>query len=1267
MRRSPPTFFSVGLVLIFLVCLFPSSFPSILATAGGGVVLNEISYNPIGSDTNHEWIEVWNNSAVTIDLTGWKLYEASTNHGLTVYQGTFNIVPNGYAVLTASGSIFLNDHPGFVGTVIDTTFSLSNTGETISLKDTTGSAVDTIIYSSSQGADGNGKTLERNHDGIFVESMIDSGTPGEQNSVINNPANDNANNINQNGNENSNGNTNENLNNNENDNINGNSNSSVEGNNNINENSNSIVLLAPGDLLVNEVFPVPSSNSNSNEWIELYNNSNSPIDLSFLTIEDNVADPKPLGGLVSPFSYVVLDPSPISLNNDGDIVLIKNREGTVIDQMQYGNFNNNGNNAPKPSYNQSIIQSIGRYPNLQDTGIDKDDFKAFGNPTKGSENIVNNHPPVAIITVQYPYKTSGKAPFSFNVTGEQSYDIDGDSLSYVWSYGDGGGSMDENPLSYKYYVPDNYMVRLTVTDNWGAYDTAKVYVTVEASSTGGGASSTPTCNTRETLDYILLSEVLPNPIGPDSENEFIEIVNKDAKDVNLCNWKLDDKEGGSPPYTIRSDLILRSGEYRVFMVTETKITLNNDEDDVRIIDPNGKIVDSIHYTHPPEGKSYARVKVKQASLQPRFIASSNIAIGYEEQYAWEWDSPTPGEDNDTPVEFKGVIINELFPNPIGTDTEREFIELYNTSSQSVDLNGWSLSDESGTQFTFSEETILENGMYLAIPYVQSKITLNNDTDTVQLNDNLGRLQDEITYENGGEGMSYSRFVNNPSYLQDSDWEWVPPTQGAENKRESLSVWADPPGGQYEGSMTVSLLTNKQGAKIFYSFSGEATPDEQFEYIKPILLNRSTELWFWAFTSETDVTQIKNERYTITPPSNVTSGPIIISEIYPNPEGKDAGNEWIELRNIAHDPISLLGWYITNKNKKKMALMGEHIILPNEYYVFTTEGADFSFVNTTDTITLFTQSGEIADRLSYGNVAIRQSIIRLDKDGIIYNIATPTDFPTPALENIDRILTTRENDPDRDQVVSDVELASHLNPNLFDTDGDTLPDGFELWIGSNPLIKDVTAEKKEKYMRYLSMFFTVYAYMQDNVLKLKGKSIPLGTISLTLTPQSSSGSIISLQDHVSAEGMFSVDIMQSLMKGIYAVQAWIKDKQSVTSTISSEFLITLHEDYTPAQKEANKKSAKLSLKSPGHQIANTINSTLNNNTNLNSDNYAVNYNENISVNSGPKQSVPEPENNIGDLATDIVSNNLFSYQLYFILGFVLFVFLVLFSIIIHKKK
>ena len=48
-----------------------------------------------------------------------------------------------------------------------------------------------------------------------------------------------------------------------------------------------------------------------------------------------------------------------------------------------------------------------------------------------------------------------------------------------------------------------------------------------------------------------------------------------------------------------------------------------------------------------------------------------------------------------------VFIKELLPNPVGRDTDGEWIKLVNTGDTTEIIGGWALSDASGSEFVFS--------------------------------------------------------------------------------------------------------------------------------------------------------------------------------------------------------------------------------------------------------------------------------------------------------------------------------------------------------------------------------------------------------------------------------------------------------------------------------------------------------------------------------------------------------------------------------------
>ncbi|MFC1727858.1 lamin tail domain-containing protein [Nanoarchaeota archaeon] len=154
--------------LIFLILASPCS-----------ALINEIMYNPMGADDNHEWIEIHNSGTQAIDLSGWKFHEAGTNHGLYLKQGSFVLEQGDYAVITEDWSTFLIDYPDFSGNLIDSTFSLSNTGEDLVIKDGSGNVIDNITYSDVLGGSENGFSIGLQN-GEWKETFP---SPGFQNEI----------------------------------------------------------------------------------------------------------------------------------------------------------------------------------------------------------------------------------------------------------------------------------------------------------------------------------------------------------------------------------------------------------------------------------------------------------------------------------------------------------------------------------------------------------------------------------------------------------------------------------------------------------------------------------------------------------------------------------------------------------------------------------------------------------------------------------------------------------------------------------------------------------------------------------------------------------------------------------------------------------------------------------------------------------------------------------------------------------------------------
>jgi len=85
-----------------------------------------------------------------------------------------------------------------------------------------------------------------------------------------------------------------------------------------------------------------------------------------------------------------------------------------------------------------------------------------------------NKPPVAECSAT---PTSGEAPLEVTFDASESYDPDGDEISYEWDFGDGNVAEGET-VQHGFGSPGSYTVRLLVTDSRGKFDKSSKFISV---------------------------------------------------------------------------------------------------------------------------------------------------------------------------------------------------------------------------------------------------------------------------------------------------------------------------------------------------------------------------------------------------------------------------------------------------------------------------------------------------------------------------------------------------------------------------------------------------------------------------------------------------------------------------------------------------------------------------------------------------------------------------------------------------------------------
>ncbi|TAL19167.1 PKD domain-containing protein [Patescibacteria group bacterium] len=595
--------FLPSLVFSLLLLLAPT-----VVRAASPLVITEIS--TIGA-AEHEWLEIQNISEAPIDLTLWKFWEQKTNHGIKSYQGGNLLPPQGLAIIAGDAATFLADKASSTLTVFDSAWgSLAESGEEIGLRDASGTLAEVFTYPATKN-----KVIERrdSHAEPLPENWCER----------------------------------------------------LEGDSAGLENDCGKIEELPAEptpppltLKLSEIFPAPAADGK--EWVELFNAGPATVPADFCELHDSHGKIASVAELNVPAAYLTVYLPSAKLNNDGDTVsLICN--GATEDTINYG-----GSALPAPEPGQSIARET-----LPDGA-----WRLTAAPTPGGQNVVvapisnkkrntsvesaeRRYPPGRVLVNEiYPddalsawVELANPEPRAVSLAGWRlrantdepvalTGTLAGDAHLLVPSL---TGAINKESGIIFLIDPEGYTSEQVI---WGSGDgtpednapagsrpgtsIARVF---DGFSSGNAAedfaeSATPTPGGTNEITTLLsgiaplrISEILPNPAGPDALGEFVEIQNISSSSQKLAGWKVafDSRRPSALP-----EITIPVGGFVALNREEIKIALPNSGAELALIAPDGAIADRLGYE----------------------AAESGIARGRGGDGEPNWTSqPTPGETN----------------------------------------------------------------------------------------------------------------------------------------------------------------------------------------------------------------------------------------------------------------------------------------------------------------------------------------------------------------------------------------------------------------------------------------------------------------------------------------------------------------------------------------------------------------------------------------------------------------------------------------------
>jgi hypothetical protein len=251
-----------------------------------------------------------------------------------------------------------------------------------------------------------------------------------------------------------------------------------------------------------------------------------------------------------------------------------------------------------------------------------------------------------------------------------------------------------------------------------------------------------------------------------SKSEFVEIYNNSAEDIEITEWCLlynantttpilcfvPEEEAVSYFITARSSVLVMASELELILQTaepdfaaemlfSATTNLATTNGSLSVVNQEGAVVDMLGWGsgaaegtatagNIPAGKILQR---KDASDETDTLQDTNnnsedfeLAVfdgSYTTSGLYEVETELPETEEFLP-NCEGIVLSEVLPNALGADAGKEFIELFNPTSEDIDLKGCTLELSSEEQYVFTEE-ILPAGAYHAFFDSQTGLVLPN--------------------------------------------------------------------------------------------------------------------------------------------------------------------------------------------------------------------------------------------------------------------------------------------------------------------------------------------------------------------------------------------------------------------------------------------------------------------------------------------------------------------------------------------------------------
>ncbi len=369
-----------------------------------------------------------------------------------------------------------------------------------------------------------------------------------------------------------------------------------------------------------------------------------------------------------------------------------------------------------------------------------------------------------------------------------------------------------------------------------------------------------------------------------------------------------------------------------------------------------------------------------------------------------------------------LSITAVYPAPL--DGESEWVEIQNNFSEEVDLSYYTLEDTTAKPQSLSGVL----GTNESIQITNLSFQLNNGGDAVTLKTIDGEIADTLSYTNSESGVPVFKNASNNKEESEvvltesqpttpSSWpefsEVLPNPEGADGTEEWIELY-----NPYDETLALTGLQidDNEGGSKPYNLQGTMTAHSYLLISiedSNITLNNTTDsvrllgvssevLWEIPYENPKEAqsyalisgaylwtstpTPNKANIYTSDEDENQTeyengdlSEEVEITEAYPNPEGPDADNEWIEITNGGDETVNLGNWTIDDGEggSDPYVFPDDTVIQPGESIVIYREESGVALNNSDETVQLNDYTGETVDEIYYETSVEGQSYAQIE--------------------------------------------------------------------------------------------------------------------------------------------------------------------------------------------------------------------------------------------------------------------------------------------------